>query len=234
MAQFASDAFTGADGTELTAYSGNWVKHGSSGAGTYNILSNRCRAEGGAEQLYYHTGTPASADYTVSADFYVNSTSNMRFQGICARMATGANTYYYGRYSETTGVWQIFKRVAGGSFIQIGSDSAQTLSLSTSYNVVLSCSGTSPTSLELKVDTVSKVTGTDSDIAAAGKAGLRNNSGGLTAGMHIDNFSADDIVAAGGAGPIIKMFRLINGGVLTEARLVLRHILEQFRRLGPA
>lgn len=203
MAQFASDAFTGTSGTELSAYSGNWTKHPSSGAGTFVISNaNRCRKNSGDanEAIYYHSGSPASADYTVSADLVFVS-SDVASPSVCGRMSTSANTFYMARYNtDLGGGWQLYKRVAG-TFTQLGSTASATFTSGTK-NLVLRMSG-STIELYKEGSGTPTISATDTAISAAGKSGLRCGADTSdSTGLHIDNFSADDIVAAGTAVPV--------------------------------
>lgn len=216
MAQFASDSFTGTAGTVLPTYSANWTKHGSSGSGNQIISDGgtRLRHESGtsAEAIYYHSGSPASANYTVYADFVNGSSgSGNGNMGICGRMDTSANTFYYVRWSDTAIAWQLYRRVAG-TFTLLGSY-AVGVSAGVTYTGLLTMDGSD---ISFTLDGVVRISVADaSPISAAGKSGTRSNlTGGTEAVMFmLDNFSADDIGAAGGQ-PIIKRF----GGVPFAAR----------------
>lgn len=238
MAQFASDTFTGTSGTLLDTYSANWVKHGSSGTGTV-VISNANRARPGASGagLYYHTGAPSGADYSVSADIWTgtNPVTAISNQGICARLSTSANSMYLFRYSPST--YDLYRIIAGAATqLQTVAESAPAPGSTTPF--YLSAEGTGAT-----VTVTCKRNGTNpfgsaySDthadrIVSANKAGIRTNSGSSGTDIdlgHWDNFSADDIGAVSSAGPIIKHFRLINGGILMQSRLVIRSILRWLR-----
>lgn len=224
MAQFASDSFTGTSGTELHTYSGSWVKHGSSGTGTFNISNaNRCRKSNDSnEAMYYHTGTPASADYTVSADI-VHIDESLSGTGVVGRVDTGANTFYMARYYTVTGGWELHKRIAG-TFTQLGTTQTQTFTTGTK-NVKLSMVGTT-IKLYKELSGTATISVTDSDISAAGKSGLRSTPAAQTdtTGKHIDNFSANDVgggytmsVSAGsftltGNAATLKAARKLAGG----------------------
>lgn len=205
MAQFASDSFTGTAATELSAYNADWTEHGSYASGQLVISdANRLRAGVNASSLYYHSGTPASADYSVSADIFAKETDGGTHNaGVVGRVNTGANTFYNARYlGQTTDAWQLFKFVAGVA-TQLGSSSTQSLTDETSYNVKLEMIGSSSTAVKLYKEgsgsaTIS-VTDSSSPITAAGKAGIRllpNDAPSNTTGLHMDNFSADDVVSA--------------------------------------
>lgn len=189
MANFGSDDFSGevtnvAFSAHTASGGGSWTDHttgcnvSSAGANAYSTASSAA--------VSLHSGTPASADYTVAADMeYSNTSSSL---GLACR-GTDENNLYWARTTGTN--WEIYK-VVSGSQTRIGGPNAETLSTAT-YALVFSCNGTA---LELTSNGTSKVTATDSSITGAGSAGVRffgNNSVN-----RLDNYSADDI-AAGGA-----------------------------------
>jgi len=190
MAQFASDAFGGTSGQTLQVYSASWVKHTSAGARELKIsAAARAYADSGAgDACVYNTGTPASADYTVSADLvYIGaSSSNL---GVLGRVNTAATTYYHARYDTTSGGWQLYKRVAG-TFTQLGSTSTQTFSSGTK-NLLLSMVG-STIALYKEGGGSPTISASDSAITAAGYSGLRA-SADTSSSIHADTFSADDV-----------------------------------------
>ena len=115
-------------------------------------------------------------------------------------VSTAANTFYMARYwGDSSDSWQLYSAVAG-SFTLLGS-SAQALTDETAYNVKLEMIGTA-IKLYKEGSSTPLISATDSSITAAGKAGVRLISGATVpsdnTGIHIDNFSADDVV--GGAG----------------------------------
>lgn len=203
MAQFASATFTGTDGTELSVADANWVKHAFNSAYDFVIVGNRVRhlsTTAVASSEYYHTGTPASADYSVSADLYIASAAGGdNGNGVAARLDPAALTFYFARYNGAGDVWQMYKWVAG-SATQLGSNVAESLSASTTHEVRLECAGTA-IKLYKQGSATASISVTDSSITAAGKAGLyMRGTGSDSAGIHIDNFSADDAAASGITG----------------------------------
>ena len=200
MAQFASDAFTNAAGTALPTHNAAWTKHPTP-AGTAVITdADRVRhGESGQESVYYHSGAPASADYSVSADlFFKDANGGTGATGVAGRIDTAAKTFYFARYSGGTfDRWELYKYVAGTATL-LGSF-AEAITDETSHNIKLEMVGTA---IKLYRDgsSTATVSVTDSSISAAGKAGLylRDTSSVVnTAGIHPDNFSADDVAASG-------------------------------------
>lgn len=197
MAQFASDSFTGVDGTTLQAHSANWVEHPSSAGGDMLITANRLQQRVSGEGFYYHSASPSSADYSVSSDFYVVSYSPaFNASGVVGRVSTSANTFYHARH-RISGGWELYKRLSG-TFTLLGSQTISTPAVGGTYNIKLDMVGST---IRLLADGVELVSIADASITAAGKSGLRisNASAQTTSeGFHFDNFSADEVGGGGG------------------------------------
>lgn len=189
MAQFASATFTGTDATELTAHDAAWTRRPTSATNS-QLVGNRLRASGVNPSEYYHSGTPASADYTVEADIYVASLVAGVSAGVFGRGSTDGNNSYSANYHVGTG-WRLYKQV-GGTFTLLTSVAATLTALST-YRLKLSMIGTA---IKVFADGVQVLSVTDSAVSAAGKAGIRIYDNASTPGdaknFHLDNFSADD------------------------------------------
>lgn len=222
MAQFAGELFNDVAGTTLSAHNSDWTLHTSYSTGTCVITdANRVRRATNNNTLYWHSGTPASADYEVTVDLFAKETDGGASNtGVVGRVDTTANTCYHARYAgSTTDGWQLFKFVAGTA-TQLGSTSTQSLTDETTYALKLKLVGTA---IELFKEGSGSATisVTDSAISAAGKSGIRfvGTTESNTAGLHIDNFFADDIVSGASIiGPLIGG-RLINSGPLIGGRL---------------
>lgn len=203
---FVSDTMTGTAGTALASHTGEtgatWTLHPNGVTGA--VLSNAGRVRGSTgsvSNLYYASGTPASADYTVEADFFVASLISGDLPMLCLRVQTAANTYYFARYVFASTLWQIGKVVTGTTTAPVGSTFTQTLVAGNTYHVKFTATGTA---LVLNIDGTDQISTTDSSISTAGKAGLRIQTAGSgqsdTTGIHIDNFTASDPVVAPPAG----------------------------------
>ncbi len=188
--------FAGSEGDLLSTYSADWVKHTSS-SGTAEIANGRARQTNTTTAFYYFNGwTPASADYEVYADAWVESNSGDRASGVCVRMSTSAATMYLFRANVFASAYQAFKIVSGSS-TQLGSNVSATFNNATAYQIKLRASGTTISAYK-EGEGTPIISVTDSAISAAGKAGLRFfDSAGPTdlSGVHIDNFGADDLSA---------------------------------------
>lgn len=191
MAQFASDAFTDTDGTYLSTHNASWVRHGSYTSSTLGINTNRViRILGGtAAALYYYDAASASADYSVTADLYFADTNPG--VGVAARINTGADTYYW--LDWFGGNWRLLKMVAG-SPTSLGTY-AQSISAGQTHTAKLQVVGDQISAYingTLRIGAV-----TDTAISAAGRAGIRFAGGSAddsaTVGIHVDNFSGDDV-----------------------------------------
>ena len=201
MAVFAEDNFTDTDGTALTSHTpddgGSWTKHTLAGSGSWDIRSNRIRSTGstGTDAHFYHSGTPDSAEYDVEADIVrLGSTTPSATPGVTGRHSTSAETFYFARYNASpTFVWQLFKRVSG-TFTLLGSYS-QSFSVGQSRTVKLEIRDTAK---KVYIDGTERISSTDNAITAAGKAGIRDNTGqATTTGYHIDNYVATDLSSSG-------------------------------------
>jgi hypothetical protein len=191
-AAFASDTFTDTAGTELSAHPADtgqtWVEHPSYASGSLVITdANRLRCGAGVGG-YYLDAAPATAEYDVTADFVVISSTGI-FAGQTARMDTAANTFYHVRFNSTIGCWELFKFVAGAN-TSLGQGPAFTYTVGETYTVTLQIRDAAK---KIIVDGVEQVSSADNSITAAGRAGIRWSSGNSnTTGTHLDNFTVTD------------------------------------------
>jgi hypothetical protein len=200
---FASDTFTGTAGTALTAHTpdvgGSWTNPG----GISSVLSNANRVRGGTagnESDHVNQGTPAGADYDVQVDL-IPLTVTASYAGCAGRsdatMGTNASTgrVYLAFHDGTLGTpaWTLQKGV-NNTYTNIATSNA-TLTANTTYTILLQMRGSAQT---VFVNGVSTVTGGDSAVTAAGKAGIliRDAAASNTADYHLDNFSATDAVTS--------------------------------------
>lgn len=201
---FADDTFAGTTTSDLGGQSasdgGTWTARD----GTGTVVGNGAGAIGSGSASrggYYHSGTPASADYTVSGDITITSSGKSSLS-LAARMNTASNEQYFIRWSGGIPGWEIYRRT-GGSETSMWNGASGTVP-TTTVAATLEVSGSN---ISLYLNGSLAQTVTNSAITSAGKAGIYNffaDAGGST----IDNFSASDPVVAGGQ-PISKRF----GGV---------------------
>jgi hypothetical protein len=202
MATFVSDSFTDTSGTALASHTGEtgatWTKSAISGTGALEISNaNRCRHDGNASTLwYYASGTPINANYDVQAT--VRFLSDVDSQnGVSGRMSTSVDTMYIAFYNtNATANFDLYKVVAG-SYTQLGTY-ADALSAGNERVLLLRMDGDQ---ISVYIDAVLRIGPiTDTGVTVANRAGIRAyNVASDTTGLHIDTFSATDIVAAGGS-----------------------------------
>lgn len=187
---FLQDSFTDADGTNITAHTGEtgatWSAiTGYSPATPSKIQNNRlwtASNQGG----YRASGTPPSPDYYVEVPITFLSTVSADGLGVAGRISGSANTMYFGRYGVTAGGWQLFKVVAGTT-TQMGSTATAAAPTGT-RTLRLVMNGTA---ISLRVDGVEVLAVTDSAITAAGFAGFRGSTTvTATTGQHADSITA--------------------------------------------
>jgi hypothetical protein len=200
MATRVLDNMAGNNWDDLNERSGQigatWTYHPAINPGNtrwyiYGDTSNK-RVHCGVWGAAYASGVPETADYSVSCDYVLLTSVPSLNLGITGRMSVTADTYYGVYYQD--GELVLFKRVAGvttslGVWIT-------TLSFGgTSYQLVLDMVGTT---IRVLVNGTERISVTDGDITAKGRAGVRaigNNDAGT--GIHIDNFwMYDSSVAA--------------------------------------
>jgi hypothetical protein len=211
MPQFASSSFVGTPGQELSAaipafskqtgYTGDIVI----GSGGNYVIRNDNVSAG----VYQHSGTPASANYVVTADIAVlNSNGAIPQAAVCGRMQAGAQTMYGAMWSESGNNIRLFKWVDGVQ-TQLGSNYAFTLT-TTPARIGLRMVGNQIT-VELNGSAVIGPI-TDSSITTAGKSGFYlfyNRETGVSDATSFTNFSADDV----GGGDIIAPILTLPTGV---------------------
>jgi hypothetical protein len=199
---FATDTFTGTEGTELHAYSADWTKV-TGATGSMEIASNRVRASSTTSAMYYHSATPPSTDYTVSCTVRcLTGGGGSNAIGVLGRCSTGAVTAYHARANDAGG-WQLYK-IVSGSFTQLGSTSSQSYVGDTDYALTLKMVGTTIELYALGGGSP-LISVTDSAISQVGKAGLRTYSSSTptdTNGFALDDFDAAEVGATGVTGTL--------------------------------
>jgi hypothetical protein len=206
---FVNDTFTEAGTTAIASHTSDsghtWATGRTSDGGVKdNIQSSRvCGTGSGDSNGWYSSAVPASADYDVQADCFVES-SGKTICGIAARMSTSANTEYFVNYNA--GTWRLYS-VSSGTESSIGTYLGD--APTTTKTCVLRVTGTT---IEVLIDGVSRISVTNSAISAAGRPGLVGYFNDNTSASYIDNFSATD--PASGQPAVKRM-----GGVQFAHRL---------------
>lgn len=189
---FVTDTFTEASATTLASHTGElgatWTVHPAAaytGTATVDEIGDRVYPAN-TVTAYYASGVPPSADYYVQGDIYVMSVTSNN-SAICARMDTTANTMYLIRLNNGT-TWELRKIVAGTA-TTLRTSTNQLPSAGQSATIKLVVSGSTITGYVNGVEEMTAIT--DTDISAAGRAGVRFATGdSASTGYHIDNFSA--------------------------------------------
>lgn len=198
---FITDTFTDTSDTALASHTpdqgGTWVQHSSFTLGTAVISNaNRCRETTSQNEVtvYYNNAAPAAADYDVIVT--IRTVSVLGIGGVIGRASSSANTMYSFFYSVSDGQYML-NRIVAGTTTTIGTFTT-TLSVSTNYVLKLEMRAAA---IKCYVDGVERISVTDSNITAAGFAGIRVRAGAGggsdSAGIHLDDFSAADVPVAG-------------------------------------
>jgi hypothetical protein len=203
MAQFASDTFTGTEGTELGAYSSSWTKvTGITGNAELTDSGTRVRQTNTTTAAYYHSGTPSSNAYSVSCDCTKKGSVNDIAAGVIGRCSTSANTHYRATVSSALSGsnprLQLFRFVSGAA-TQLGSNADLTdtsWASDATRKIELRMSSSHLIELYWNNGSSASISQTDgSPITAAGRPGVRFYSGVTvsdTTCIALDNFSADE------------------------------------------
>lgn len=189
MPQIGPIAFTGSNGVTIQSLDANWLKvTGFTADGL--IISNRVRSSA-SNALYYYNTAMGSADYEVSADFYIAGTTSTTITAwVFARLLSTELTGYGARWRRGTG-WQLFRYNAGAG-TQLGSTvGPTTYTAGTTKTVTLRCTGST---IAVLVDGSEIISVTDgSPLTATGYPGLLSSNTSTTDGPHIDNWATTEL-----------------------------------------
>jgi chitodextrinase len=200
---YIQDAFTGSNNSNLSAHApnigGTWGND--QGTNVFKIFNNQVRSsQSFGDSRTSNSTVPASANYEVSMDvIWVGNTSANRV-GIVGR---GAGVQFRGEgyealYDAGNNRWQLGK-YTGFNFTSLGTF-AQTYVSGQTHNMKLAMNGTT---ISLAVDGVTRISVTDSSVAAAGNTGLHYYvNGNDTNSISGDNY----LVSSVGGGAITANF----------------------------
>ena len=196
----ASDTFTGeATGADLRDHTadsgGTWFRH-SLYAGAMQFSSAGRVYTPTGEALYVMGVPPNSSDYTVSALFrFVGAITDVA-AGLIGRAVLATDTWYAARCNLEIGFdeWQLYRIVNGAPLLLAGAP--VTLSQDSDYQVRLVLSGTS---IRMIVNDTQVLGVNDTEIAAAGYAGLYGSPVAPQVqtnalGVHLNDFAVQDFV----------------------------------------
>ena len=188
MAQFVVDRFTGTGYANLDIgrsadVGGTWQRNPATPGTRWYLFDNRVHC--GEAGAVYLPATPQNANYYVECDYTIYS--DILGAGLAARQSVSDLTMYFARYEW--GEYIVGKFVGGAGPTRLGGWSSAVATPST-HKLRLTVNGTT---ISVAVDGTTRITVTDSDITAAGKAGM--TSGGANdvgSGKHVDNLIAVD------------------------------------------
>lgn len=186
---FLEDTFVGADGTLLTAHTGEsgvtWSSHPAA-AGNCTINANRIRSS--TSGIVVASDIADVDDYMITATLHTMPTIGSTDLGIAFDIHATANTFYLARHASGSG-WQLYKFV-NGSATALGSTPA-TLSVSTDYVMRVERRNGSQ---RLYVNGVMVASATDVSLPFTGRIGFRSSGTDLVNdGQHIDSIIAEAI-----------------------------------------
>lgn len=166
MTTLANDNFTGTSGDNLEAHTSDSGHSWTAGSGSATSLginaSNQLVNESASNKYYYSSAVPAGVEYDVSLDIQGAGSTG----GPAGRFSTAAYTLYTCLWNEGSGIWQLYKIIAGTATV-IGSYAGD------SPDTTRTCK------LEIKDATkkyfiggVERISSADNAITAAGRPGV--------------------------------------------------------------
>lgn len=169
---FLSDSFTDTSEVAITSHTpetgGVWrLQTGSAPATPVKIDANGTGIYASAASVYQNAASPASANYYVEAVMTHLGGAASENVGIAGRMQAAADTFYWVRWSNASGQWQLYKTVATtstslGTYTDTFASGTKT--------VRLTMNGTA---ISVDIGGVTRISATDSAITVAGFAGIR-------------------------------------------------------------
>ncbi|GEM_PF-1650007 len=193
-----TDTYTDTAGTLLTSHtpdSGGTIAFQTStpSASTIITAAGRIRNNSVSASANIYSAVPATADYSVEADFYFASvlvSSSTWINGRTNAASSSTQTCYTVRYLVSAGAWQLLKVIAGAGTVLATFTPGTAVSAGETHHAKLTMSGTS---IGWAIDSVTQTSVTDSAITSTGLASINFTSTGVvpteTTGIHIDNFS---------------------------------------------
>lgn len=222
MTAFVTDTFTDTDNVSILSHTGElgatWIKYAGlatnaleSKVGTNKLVAGEAT---GNIAFYQASGTPASADYSATADVQFNGSAST-FSGPMIRMPLGGSSGYLLRYS-TGNVAPTLTMYLSASSSTIGTGPSFVPTSGVVYRYTLSATGTSLVCTCQRLSdnqylnsagswqsgATTFLTVTDANITAAGKPGVVHYQAAATPEV-IDNFSADQVGGADTTPPTL-------------------------------
>jgi len=190
---FATDSFTGTDGTVLETYSASWTKIAGGSGSNFVLGTNRvyCSTAGVTWQMHYWNAAQATnADYDVTV--VINRAAGSDSIGPAGRLSTNNADGYHVKYLSGSG-WVLYQRSAN-TVSQLGSYYNGDDPNGSPKTVMLRMVGTAISVLIGGTVRIGPATGA---VTAKGYAGIGSYYTGGTSSFYLDDFDASDPVAAG-------------------------------------
>jgi len=174
---FLYDTYTGTSGTDIRDHTpdtgGTWTATtayfdiSATGDSIYNSVNDATWAQA------INSATPTSADYTVSADIKINSTTGDRNMGVCARMVNLTNGYcaYMVGASGVPSTLYLTKVVSGVHTTLTSVAMTRIHTNTFAYHIELTVSGSNISATETNDNKTASVTG-ETTYQNAGYAGI--------------------------------------------------------------
>jgi hypothetical protein len=189
---FLTDTFTDTEGTTLASHSGEvgatWAKV-TGITGNAEIASNRVRGTSSTTALYYASGTPATAEYDITA--VIRRQSDLGTVRIYGRLSTTADTGYGVRFNGgATNVWEL-QLIQAGTTTSLGTW-AETFSNGEDRTVILEIRDATK---KVYIDGVERISSADNTVTSAGRVGMRFFAGSSPSDItayHVASITAED------------------------------------------
>jgi hypothetical protein len=195
LTTLVSDSFSGsADGTALQSHIGEtgatWTRHPATGTNNETIDAGRVHSGNNVGASYYAAGVPAGPDYEVDGRFYMAG-DNSGITSIRGRLDTAADTSYALQLSRGNPApnctWGLYRISAGTSVLLDSFTVTPCYPAGSVHDARLSMHGSL---IRGYADGALVVEATDTNITAAGRAGLGGAFNQVGAGIHLDSFDA--------------------------------------------
>jgi hypothetical protein len=209
-----SDNFNRANSTGLGTAAGGW-SWAAINTGSCNIVSNQAVIQNAPGYGSQRAETDLSSSDHYAEISIVSSNIGSNYMGPSARFSASVQTFYAEAYSYAAGggvAMYMFKWVTGTA-TALGSAATITTAVPELYRT--ECNGSVITGYQAGV---SRLVRTDTSITGNTRTGFTGDKSGSS--EIVDDFSAADLAAASGAGPLIGG-AVLEGGALIRGRLVL-------------
>lgn len=183
---FYDDFNSYADGTAITAVSASFVPVGTPGGSGITVQGGRLAQSYGSTATYSYDFSPASPDYTVSGDFYINNTGGLT--ALYLRYTESGGNYLGYSVLYNGGLIRLRRHDSGGATTNLGTGYSVADTVGLTYNIKLEAEGSE---LRMYVDGVLRETVTDSNYTAGG-SGIYANS----YKVRIDSMTIADLAGA--------------------------------------